>query len=358
MKNVMLRANKGEWSELYVLYSLFANNKIAAADNDLRPTDKFYKFLEIFREAEHRRLVKYDLKEDGKVVIRGGDCEKSVSTIGLSVKTKRIFDKIKEASDTTFSIQEAEDLMKEFFLSRIRAPADEKSDLTATVENDIISETEPCGFSIKSQVGGASTLLNASSGGTNFIYKISGFNGNVDEINSIDSRAKIRDRLKAILKTGAKLTFSGMSSSIFKENLRTVDTVLPEIIAQMLVDYYLGGGSKIETLCEFAAKNDGFDLNKNQIISKIKNFLKIVALGMVPQTQWNDRLSAYGGYIVVRDDGKLVCYHLYNEDAFKDYLFNNTKFDTPSCSRHKFGYIYNELGSLFINLNLQIRFNK
>ncbi len=354
----MLHANKGEWSELYVLYSLFANNKIAAADNDLRPTDKFYKFLKIFREDAPRRLITYDLKENEKVVIRGFGCEKIVSTMGLSSKTKRIFDKIKETGDTTFPIPEAEDLMQVFFLSKIKASSFEKSDLTATVENDIVSETEPCGFSIKSQVGGASTLLNASGGGTNFTYKISGFNGSVDEINSIDSHKKIRDRLNAISKTGGKLVFVGMSSSTFRENLRTVDTVLPKIIAQMLMNYYSGKGSKMETLCELAAKNDCFDLNKNQITSKVKNFLKIVALGMVPQTQWNDRLSAYGGYIVVRDDGELVCYHLYNEDAFKEYLFNNTKFDTPSCSRHKFGYIYNDRGSLFINLNLQIRFNK
>ncbi len=354
----MLRANKGEWSELYVLYSLFANNKIAAADNDLHPTDRYYKFLEIFRDDMPPRLITYDLRENEKVIIRGGGRQKIVSTIGLSEKTKRIFNKIKIATGTTFSIQEAEDLMKEFFLTKIRAPADEKSDLRATIENDLISETEPYGFSIKSQIGGASTLLNASGGGTNFIYKISNFNGNIDEINSIDSHRKIRDRLNAVLETGAELTFYGMTSSIFKENLRIIDSVLPKIIAQMLMDYYLGKGAEIETLCELAAQNDKFDLNKNQITSKVKNFLKIVALGMVPQTPWNDRLSAYGGYIVVRADGQLVCYHLYNEDAFKDYLFNNTKFDTPSCSRHKFGSIYDERGSLFINLNLQIRFNQ
>ncbi len=79
---------------------------------------------------------------------------------------------------------------------------------------------------------------------------------------------------------------------------------------------------------------------------------------MVPQTPWKDRLSAYGGYIVVRNNGELVCYHLYNENAFKDYLFNDTRFDTPSCSRYKFGSIYDDHGSLFINLNLQIRFNR
>ena len=64
----------------------------------------------------------------------------------------------------------------------------------------------------------------------------------------------------------------------------------------------------------------------------------------------------FGSTVVVKDDGQLVCYHLYNEDAFKDYLFNNTKFDTPSSTRHNFGTIYKHNGGLFINLNLHIRF--
>jgi type II restriction enzyme len=351
-----LTANKGEWSELYVLYSLFADHKIPAADNNLHPTNRFYRFLKIFREDEPKRPLVYDLENDNEVIIRGGGQYKSISTIGLSAKTKRIFDKIKEATDATFSVWEAEALMKEFLLTKIKANSSEKSDLVATIKDDIVSETDPYGFSIKSQVGGASTLLNASSSGTNFIYKISDFHGDKDQINAIDTRSKVRDRLKAILHTDARLDFVGMTSNVFKENLRTVDSVLPNIVAQMLMNYYLGNGATMDSLCDLIALNNDFDLNKIQIMSKVKNFLKIVALGMVPQTPWNDRLSAYGGYIVVKDDGQLVCYHLYNEDAFKDYLFNNTKFDTPSSTRHNFGMIYERNDELFINLNLQIRF--
>jgi len=45
-----LTANKGEWSELYVLFKLFSENKIKAADMNLQPTDDEYTFLKIFRE--------------------------------------------------------------------------------------------------------------------------------------------------------------------------------------------------------------------------------------------------------------------------------------------------------------------
>ena len=352
----MITANKGEWSELYVLYSLFADHKIPAADNNLQPTARCYQFLKIFREDEHHRPVVYDLADDKKVIIRGGGTVKEFETSGLSAKTKRIFDAIKNATDTTFPVIEAEELMSDFVLTKVKAKSAEKSDLVATIKDDIVSETEPYGFSIKSQVGGASTLLNASGRGTNFIYKISDFFGDINIINSIETHSKVRDRLQAILHNGARLTYIGMTSDTFKENLRTVDSILPNIIAQMLMSYYLGNGATLGSLCKQVALNNDFELNEIQIVSKIKNFLKIIALGMVPQTPWNDRLSTYGGYIVVRDDGQLVCYHLYNEDAFKDYLFNNTKLDTPSSNRHNFGSIYEHNGDLFINLNLQIRF--
>ena len=48
----------------------------------------------------------------------------------------------------------------------------------------------------------------------------------------------------------------------------------------------------------------------------------------------------------------------WDENEFEDYLFNNTKLDTASSSRHGFGSIYENDGELFFKLNLQIRFIK
>ena len=353
-----LTANKGEWSELYVLYSLFADHKIAAADNNLEPTGHFYNFLKIFRNDNPGENIVYDLCCPNEViVISNRTSVKKVSTYGLSNKIKTIFNKIKYAQDRTFEITEAEKLMPIFSLTKIKAKATQKSDLIATIKDDLISETEPYGFSIKSRVGGASTLLNASSG-TGFIYKIVGLNKDYRAINSISTRSKVRDRLNAALNSDGRIVFVGMDSDIFANNLKTVDTQMPQIISEMLLEYYLGHGHTLAEICSIVYEKRRFDLTKVQIISKIRNFLKIIALGMVPQSEWNDRLSSYGGYIVVREDGLLVCYHLYNEDAFKDYLFDNTKFDTPSTSRHNFGCIYEKNGELFIKLNLQIRFIK
>ncbi|MGL5893993.1 MAG: HpaII family restriction endonuclease [Bacteroidales bacterium] len=40
----------------------------------------------------------------------------------------------------------------------------------------------------------------------------------------------------------------------------------------------------------------------------------------------------------------------------EEYLFNNTKLETPSTSRHDFGTIYKEEDDYFLKLNLQVRF--
>ena len=166
----------------------------------------------------------------------------------------------------------------------------------------------------------------------------------------------MRDKLHAIVEAGGVLEFSHVESAVFTRNMRVIDSIMPDILASMLVDYYSGKGVTMTQLCALSGAKGLYGLGAAEIGYKLKSFLRAVALGMVPSREWNTRLSAYGGYIIVRNDGMLLCYHLYNDDDFRDYLFNNTKLDTPSTSRHDFGYLYEDGGELFLKLNLQVRF--
>lgn len=83
-----------------------------------------------------------------------------------------------------------------------------------------------------------------------------------------------------------------------------------------------------------------------------------VALGMVPSKPWDGFSKAHGGYIVVKENGDVVCYHLYNRDEFRSYLYENTKFDASSTARYGYGKLYKEKGKIFFKLNLQVRFLK
>lgn len=79
---------------------------------------------------------------------------------------------------------------------------------------------------------------------------------------------------------------------------------------------------------------------------------------MVPSKVWTGTFDATGGYLIVKDNGDILCYHIYNRNEFEDYLLNNTKLETASSSRHGFGFIYKHDKDLLFNLNLQIRFLK
>ncbi|MDK7762716.1 HpaII family restriction endonuclease [Prevotella bivia] len=77
---------------------------------------------------------------------------------------------------------------------------------------------------------------------------------------------------------------------------------------------------------------------------------------MTCTTPWYGNFNANGGYIIVKEDGDIVCYHFFDRNDLENYLFHNTKFETPSTSRHLFGNIYQEGKLYFMKLNLQVRF--
>lgn len=79
---------------------------------------------------------------------------------------------------------------------------------------------------------------------------------------------------------------------------------------------------------------------------------------MTPAKAWTGRYNATGGIIIVKEDGELVCYHIYNKNEFEDYLVKNTRFEQASTTRYNFGKLYKEKESILIKLNLQIRFLK
>ena len=358
----MITGNKGEWSEFYTFLKVLDERKLFFADADLnRIDDKHYPVIGILREERGQDGKFYRFNNDNieitsldESVLGVVDVTKIRSCVG------RIFETMKE-SQGAFSIPLAEELMTELKCTQMKAGNTEKADLTARVKESGSPMVVDLGFSIKSMLGGAATLLNAS-GATNFIYKIDNFNGDYQKINEIDSRSKVRDRIAAIEAAGGVISFHSLASNRFKNNLRKIDIVFGEIIATALKYFYGGNGATMSEICTSLASDkvllEKYELNSSDFEYKIKTFLRAVALGMVPNKEWDGLNTAHGGYLIVKEDGDVVCYHLYNMDAFQEYLFRNTKFETPSTTRHGFGEVYEKDGELFINLNLQIRFLK
>jgi hypothetical protein len=362
-----IKGNKGEWSEFYAFIKILTDGEMFAADKDLNILkDKFFTVLQIIRRENEGKKY-YDISGgDGKIIITGEDGSKTETVILSEIKSKvtNIFNKIKEASKGTFEIVLAEQVMRKLHCKQIKASNARKADLAVVIHDSISPTTPELGFSIKSMLGSPSTLLNASSA-TNFIYEIINSKSeekDEKEANNIMGASKVRDRAKFIYGKGGKLVFSDTESETFRKNLRKIDSNFPVIVAELLKCYYDGKGAKLTDLVRVLSEDKEFcaklDLNKGDFEYKIKKFLSAIALGMTPQTEWDGITQAHGGYIIVKENGEVVCYHLYNRDEFEEYLYQNTKFDTPSTTRHKFGSVYKEDGKKKMKYNLQIRFLK
>ena len=62
------------------------------------------------------------------------------------------------------------------------------------------------------------------------------------------------------------------------------------------------------------------------------------------------------GYIIVKADGEVLAYHIYNRNFFEQYLLDNTICERASTGRHEYMSLYEEGGQMYIKLNLQVRF--
>ncbi|WP_338792774.1 HpaII family restriction endonuclease [Bernardetia sp. MNP-M8] len=241
--------------------------------------------------------------------------------------------------------------------------SNQKADILLDIENEIIQK-ENEGFGIKSYLGSKPTLLNAS-GNTNFIFKINGIEeGNktiIDEVNKINTRTKLKDRINKIEELGGFFEYVGAEKETMDFNLKMIDSQMPQLIGKILLCFYKERVSSMEKITKkITAKSQDRENTKDEEIllkNKIKNLLVSILLGFFAGTKWNGSYES-NGTIVMKNDGNCVGFHVVEMGNLKNYLFENIKLDTPSTTRHRFGQLYSEKnGELFFKLNLQLRFS-
>jgi hypothetical protein len=359
----MITGNKGEWSEIYALFKLLGDKQLFVGDKDIqRIKGLVYPILKVLR-TETTRDFQYSI-DDEIVIISGGEKVLNIPISIFKEKAAHLLSEIKTNKSGIFELPEIEAFMISINCLSLKAKSTTKTDITIVVHDQRTGQQPALGFSIKSQLGSPSTLLNAGKT-TNFVFEISNLKLSKDEIQSINkitSRSKIMDRILVISNANGDLKFISAEKSIFSNNLILIDSKLPELLSNLVYQFYTSKSSKITDLVETINQLNplNFDESDNHKFYeyKIKRFLTDVALGMMPSKVWSGQYDATGGYLVVKEDGDVLCYHIYNKNEFEDYLYNNTKLDTASSSRHGFGEIYELEGKLYFKLNLQIRFIK
>ena len=352
-----MSGNKGEWSELYAFMKLLSQGRVYAANEKVEKIDEvYYPILKIMREETRGEVIDYVIDND--MVHRESQSNRilSVSRTELEENANLLLKEIASHSGS-FEVEEVAKFANGIKVTKIKAPAADTTDISMQIEDIHTNFIRNVGFSIKSEVGNAPTLLNAGLT-TNFIYKVTGITSEqAEEINAIDTRTKIKDRMAKIAEYGGSEKYYGMNHDGFKRNLIMVDSSMPEIIGNMLLYFYSEDVKDCDKLVEMLGERDPLGYGDAMMYTyKFKKFLCSCALGMKPAKPWDGLDEANGGYIIVKADGEILAYHIYNRNFFEQYLLDNTILERASTSRHEYMSLYEENGEMFIKLNLQVRF--
>lgn len=359
-----MQFNRGEWSELYALLELLDNQDLNIVDDELNLIDNdTFKVLGLYIQNSNNEYY-FDIKDVNVDVLKNNKLISNVEKDEIRKYKDLLLNKIlhKLPGNGSFPIEEMKNLLYKLTEgNKIKSSSRFKEDISAKIQdNRLNTKVNKVGYSIKSSLGSPATLLNASNN-TNFRYKVTGLTeSDIKNINSIEGKRKLLDRLDYINSQETFIEFDSVPSNVLNENLQMIDSRLPEILADLLLSSYETGIKHIEELIEVIAEKNVINYKGNTYQyykKKIGDFLLAVTLGLMPGELWDGRYSVNGGIILVESNGEiLVLDAIYYKEYLVRYLIRNTKLDSPSSSRYKMFDIYDLNGEKYFNLNLQVRF--
>lgn len=252
------------------------------------------------------------------------------------------------------------------------------------------TSSKPLGFSIKSRLSNHLPTIFNSSGASNIIYEITG-DVTDDKIRELESMVKAHGlteeddkdhqfvypdyplRIKAFKDMGLGLKYHSAESIIrnddgsieptgekpFERNLLLVDYCMPQILADMTAEAYFNGVMNLSELVKILNGKDRFGVKPSPEYpfykKKVQDMLVAMTTSMTAAKIWDGTEGTNGGLIIVKEDGELVCYHIFDRNDFREFLLKNMKFDYPSNSRYYSTGIFSSQGRYYMSLNVQIR---
>jgi hypothetical protein len=346
-KVLSFTGNRGEWSEPFVLLKLLSNPQLTFCNGRLTPLPQNNFLVNSIEVPANSNGGIVTFTFSGKnVVVKSGHKTNSVPQADIEIMASQLLKVINSSTSTTFQFNELDELWSSLLDPEMKSISAIKSDIKIEILKKSNNVSKKYSFSIKSKLGSPTSLLNASQK-TNFSYLLN---------SKLTSSSLTPKQLGSLVKN-KPMSFLGADSQIYHNNLTQINADLEEIIMHSLINYY--GGNRIKYVKDIISSVKSYNplkyLNLDNYDSIFGHFLEATAFGMVPNSVWNGKYSVDGGIIVVTDTGKILCFFLDDQSskkACKDFLIENSFFDTASTSRHKFGSLID--GNSF-KLNLLIR---
>lgn len=353
----MITLNKGEWSELYCVLFLLIKPKLEIVDENMsKITSELFEIKKIISETNFP--LEYEIIDERIVVYALKEKIRSYTKKEIDKCRNELYQKIitNTSVSSSFSLESIEKFLEEFSLGQaIKAKNVSKEDIEIIAYDNNRKNNCNLKYSIKSSLGSPATLLN-SSNHTNFKYKIIGMNDNLmEEVNSVDTRTKLLDRLNLIYNNKCSIIYDSVVSENFLYNLKMIDSSMDKYMANTLLYSYKNNNKILKDI--FINANSFDDIQFAE--KKLGDFLSAISFGFFPGTKWKGENVVNGGLLIVTDEGNVVVLDLvYYENTVKKYLINNTKLDSPSSTRYHMLEIFKDNDEYYFTLNLQVRYTR
>ncbi len=371
------KLNKGEWAEFYVMMKLLGEGRLYTANKLLQKNYQSYlDVLKIIRQECETQVLEYIIDENSStVIVKPQDNNTVLVTMPVddfNNYAKMLFDGIKDVKGSSVPAPDPVcDFAKVIYVSKPKAPAVKALKKQFGGKNDIFIEVRDgqtaivsiMGFSIKSKFGQNPTLFNAGSS-SQFLYKLTGCDDvMMNEFNAItENGGRGWSKCKTYLADhGITMEFARTQNPIYNDNLFLVRESMAKIMAWCVKDRLIdspGHFEVMETVERMIAANPlGVPGARVYYEKAIKDFLMAGFTGMTAGKEWDGKEQVNGGYIVVMDDGDVICYHSNDRESFRDYLYKNTHFEYVSADKYVWSRIIKIDGEYYLPLNLSVRFN-
>lgn len=361
----MLTATRREWSEIYTLFRILADGKLACGDASGRPTERMLPVSRVERE-EHDGRRSYVIG-DSEVRLLGNGLDQAFPREDFAVAADKILGMLKGQNlDVLESPEEIELFLEVLQIDDFEAFTDDRTDLHLVFYDESFP---PMGFRIYSRFCAMFPLLDGGRT-ANLKYEQSGVRFSQPAVNKINytddpsNANEVARRMLYIESLGGILKYNDVADKIFRSNLSMIDLHFPRVLAEMVRLLHLDNISKISELTELIEERNPLKIKEELIRKhgfyryKMKEFLLALAFGMRPAKQYNGKSSAVQGFLMVDAEGCPVCYQSMDREVFADFLYANTRLEKGDPEKDKYGLLERENRQYYLKLNLKVGFVK
>ena len=195
-----------------------------------------------------------------------------------------------------------------------------------------------------------------SSKETNFIYEIENLTLNEKKLSELNL-INIYQKIDSIYSDGGLVKFINVESDLFKNNLILVDSLIPSILGETILQSYRSKNFQLLSVLDEIEKFNPLKIIEFDNIKfytyKIKELLKHLILGMESSIVWHGVPNIYEHYPIIKNNDEII-YYTDNINIFIDIIIKNTLINPFSSNDKKYKSIYSKDGKWYLKLNLQL----